>query len=119
VSATIETGTGEGYTLVVDADGNAATVTRLAAVEVVRTTGTVGTSSAELLPARPGRQGLLLQNQGANPVHLRFGDAAATASDWLVAAGGEVRMERLAYAGAVQAIAVGGSAAVLALESVV
>ena len=95
--------------------GNTVTVER-AGLSAYRTRGTVGTSSGTLLSARTGRQGLFLQNQGANPVYLRFGSAAATNQDWLVAPGGEFRAEDFRYADVVTAIAAGGNADVLALE---
>jgi hypothetical protein len=118
VSATIETGTGEGYTLTVNADGRAETQTKAGPTSAVRTAATVTTTSGTLVGERAGRQGLWVQNQGANAVHLRFDDAAATAADWLVPAGTGLRVERFSYEGAIQAIAVGGSSAVLVVEFV-
>jgi hypothetical protein len=129
-NVSIMTGTGEGTLAkvsttgslqsevvnTVDVDvGNTVTVQK-EGFTVYRTHSSVGTTSATLVGARAGRQGLWIQNQGANPVYLRFENAAAANTDWLVPAGGEFRAEDFSYAGIVTAIAGGAASNVLALE---
>jgi hypothetical protein len=117
-------GSPEGYLAKVNSDGQVETATEVtntvdtkpAAAAAYRTRVTLTTTSGTLLSARTGRRGLWLQNQGANPVYLSFEAAAATAQDWLLAAGGEYRAESFPYEGEVRAIAVGGGSAVLAIE---
>jgi hypothetical protein len=117
-------GSPEGYIAKVNSDGQVETATEVtntvdvkaAAGAVYRTRVTVAVTSGTLLSSRTGRRGLWIQNQGANPVYLRFEAAAATAQDWLVAAGGEYRAENFPYEGEVRAIAVGGNSAVLGIE---
>ncbi len=120
---TLQGGDGRGVAAAVDTTGSVQTsvantvTTKRPAVEVFRTTATVGTSSAQLLAARTGRRGLWVQNHHAtNTVRLRFEGLGATSDDWRVLPGGELRAEDLGYEGAVQAIASGADTDVLALE---
>lgn len=122
MSASIETGTGEGFLASVDSAGNLQTevnntvTVQKADLTVYRAVVTAGVASATLLAARTGRQGLWIQVQGAFPCYLRFANAAATNQDWLVAAGGEFRAEDFTYEGIITVIAPGGNSNVLALE---
>ena len=114
----------EGYTARVNSDGQLSTESEVTnAVEtqpaigsITRTSVTVQTTSGTLVAALGGRRGIWIQNQGANPVYLRFAAAAATAADWLLAPGGEFRQERFPYEGEIRAIAVGGTSVTLVLE---
>lgn len=116
MSGTIMDGGGSGYLASVNSDGELATASTPAAHAVFRTSVTVQTTSGVLVGARTGRRGLWVQNQGANPVFLKFDPSAATAGDWQVAAGSEFRAETFAYEGEIRAISTGGNSAVLALE---
>ena len=122
MSGAIESGTGEGYLATVTPDGSVQTeVANTVEVKkpelaVYRTVVTAGVTSATLVSARAGRQGLWVQVKGAFPCYLRFSTAAATNQDWLVAAGGEFRSDDLGYAGPVTVIAPGGNSNILALE---
>ena len=114
----------EGYTARVNSDGQLSTEsevtnavdTQPAIGSLTRTSVTVQVTSGTLVAALAGRRGLFLQNQGANPVFLRFAAAAATAADWLVAPGAEFREARFPYEGEIRAIAVGGTSVVLVVE---
>ena len=112
----------EGNLAVVNADGKLEThvtdtvTTQQAAYTVHRTSATVTTSSGALVGARPGRRSLWIQNQGANPVYLRFGAAAATTSDWLVPPLGEFRAEEFPFESEIRAISTTDSSTVLVLE---
>jgi hypothetical protein len=116
VTGAIETGTGEGYLARVTEEGRVETSTKPASATVHRTSVTVQTTSGLLVGEREGRRSFHGQNQGANPVHLRFEAAAATNADWLVAPGGVFRAEEFPYEGEVRAIAIGGTSVFLVLE---
>lgn len=112
----VQDGNGSARVLSIGEGGAALAETRPSEHGVQRSSVTVGVASGQLVGALDGRRGIWVQNQGANPVYLRFDTVAATAADWLVAPGGEFRAESMAYAGAIQAIAVGGNSVVLVLQ---
>ncbi|NUN52308.1 MAG: hypothetical protein HUU06_05915 [Planctomycetaceae bacterium] len=117
-------GSPEGYLAKVNSDGQMETATEVTntvatkpgAAAAYRTRVTLTTTSSTLLAARTGRRGLWIQNQGANPVYLRFEAAAATNQDWLLAAGGEFRADNFAYEGEVRGATGAGTSAVLGIE---
>ena len=116
--------TPEGYTARVNSDGQISTQaevtnavdTRPASGDLTRSSVTVQTTSGVLVSALAGRRSIWIQNQGVNPVYVRFAAAAATAGDWLVPAGGELRLERFPYEGEIRAIAPVANSTVLVLE---
>lgn len=76
-------------------------------------------TSGQVVAARSGRTGLLIQNLGAVPVHLSFADSSrpATATDLMIAPGGTFEMScRARYEGAVQAIGVGATSQLAVVE---
>ena len=116
--------TPEGYTARVNSDGQIATEsevtnpvdTQPATGTVTRTSVTVQNTSGQLVAALANRRGIYFQSQGAFPIYIRFGTTAATAADWLVPPGGELRLERFPCEDAVQAIAPGGNTVMLVLQ---
>ena len=114
--AVIGTGGPEGHVATVTSDGEGQTIDYGAPVAMQRASMTVQTTSGQLVAANAGRQGVWFQNQGANPVYLRLEAAAAVNTDWLLAAGAELRLDRLAYDVEIRAIAVGGTSVVLVLQ---
>lgn len=75
--------------------------------------------SAQIVAAKPGRTGIVLQNLGAFPVHLSFATTArpATPFDLRVAPGATFEMGCYSrYEGAVQARAAGGVSQLAVVE---
>lgn len=118
MSTAIEGGDGRGHLAEVTPEGKLRVTSRSEDLVAYRASVTVQTTSGQLVAGLAGRRGLWVQNQGANPVYLRFEAAAATNTDWLVGAGGEFRAEDFPYEGEVRAIAVGGTSVVLVLQMV-
>ena len=114
----------EGYTAHVNSDGQIATEaevtnaveTHPAIRDLTRTSVSVGTTSGQLVAALAGRRGIWIQNQGANPIYVRFAAAAATTADWLIPPGGEFRQDHFPYEGEIRAIAGVASSQTLVLE---
>ena len=128
----LETGNGEGYQALVNSDGRVLSdveeIQRV--VEPVNTTPeemSVATSaptaqdgnSSEVVAARSGRRWMEIQNLGAYPVHivLASDSTSADSSNRMIAPSGVFSWANgVAYAGAVQAIAIGGDCDLAVME---
>jgi len=123
-TVTVQDGAGNGFTLLVDANGRAQTevnevqqivepvTTRPEIMSVATSTPMAGTTSSEVVAQRTGRRWLEIQNLGDKNVHIRLAasGSAATANHRRLLPGEVYRWrDGVAYEGAVQAIAIGGS----------
>jgi hypothetical protein len=121
MNVSLESGNGLGYTVAVTEAGSLQTevgntvTTQRIALSIYRTLVSAGTSSGQLVGQRAGRQSIWIQN-GANPAHVRFANAGASTSDWLIPAGGEFKAENFTYVGIITVITTGGSSNMVVLE---
>lgn len=132
----VETGTGEGFTARVSAEGRLLTdagdiqsveevqrivdpvTIRAEVVEVATSTPTATTSSSEVVSVRTGRRGLEIQNLGTHAVHIVLdGSSSATTANRRLDPGGVFTLPAgMTYEGAVRAIAVDASCALSVVE---
>jgi hypothetical protein len=118
-----------GYTALVSSDGDLHTrVNNVVVVEVTQvletrrpaqtatvTHASVAATSGNLVSARSGRQRLVIQNQGAQMVHINPAGGTATTSDMALAPGASLTIDA-SVEGAVTAISATGTVSVAVWE---
>jgi len=117
IDARVRSESGGGYAAGLNARGREMTKAFPPARTVYATPGMADTISTEVLPARAGRTGLVIQVKGANAVYFRFAESAASILDLQVAPGGMFEFPAgNTYEGPIRAIAPGGPTDILLLE---